>query len=562
MQKFVQMISKTSLFDNAPHGKIVNKLYPVLSNSNWLLVIIIFISIFFHFYRLDLLEFVGEDEALVMNKIVRLLHWRTDVRNLGSLLTAAHPPLRYLVSLPFVYFFGATEFWLRFPHALAGVLAVYWIYRISSLVFGHRSGLLAALVLSVSSISAAYRSANGIGVFTLFVLVALECLIRSEHSNTPGNITKWLSFTSLSLGLATITFLEGVVFVLPVVYFIYKRKLKWKIMVKPFVIYVFFAGGYLLIWNILPKILSILGFLPPVLGGNASHLIKRLSLLGDFNLIDTIGAIIVTNSLPMFLFFIGIGFIQKKYLWQKARIPILYFVPHVILWLFVFQNPCGHGAYVTPLLALLIGGGVSWLWTISNRQIGQLKLFTSVLFMGALILTGWQNYVLNLQSDIKPTLRSLIYFEESFMQEPCGAPRFTFVGKAAAGLFVRENGRPTEQVLTDIGGNMELFYAGLPHTSAKIQDLEQFLTDKDTMQTMGIHFLVVQNNKDYSFTQSRVPAAIVSVRGHRTLYIYDLWEDHTHPLVLEAEEMRNDFYEKFGFWTEIRPVVAVYKDRD
>ena len=556
------MISTISSVSHKVSGKVASKLSTVLSNKNWVLVIVAFIALFFHFFHLGLLEFVGEDEALVMNKIVRLLHWRTDIRNLGSLFTAAHPPLRYLVSLPFIFFLGATEFWLRFPHALAGILAVYWIYRIGCILFEHQSGLLAALVFSVSGISAAYRSANGIGVFTLFVLIALECLIRSEQSNSLKNITKWLNYTGLFLGLATITFLEGVTFALPVMYFAYQRKLKWKTLMKPAVIFAIFTGGYLFFWNLLPKMLSILGFLPPILASNASHLIERLSHIGAFNLTDALGAIIITNSLAMLLFFIGIVLLQKSYLWAQASTPILFFIPHTIVWLFVFRNPCGHGAYVTPLLALLIGGGVSWLWTGIKTRAVQKKLFISVLFIVSLILTGWQNYVLNLQSNIQPTLQNLVYFDEGFMQQPCGAPRFTFLGKAAAGLFIRENSHPTERVLTDVGGNMELYYAGLPHTPEKIEDLEQYLPDKASMQALGIHFLVVQNNETNSFTRSQIPVAIISVGDQETLYIYDLWENHTNSLILQAGQVRDDFYEKFGIWSNVRPVVAIYQNGD
>jgi hypothetical protein len=82
------------------------------------------------------------------------------------------------------------------------------------------------------------------------------------------------------------------------------------------------------------------------------------------------------------------------------------------------------------------------------------------------------------------------------------------------------------------------------------------------MQALGIHFLVVQNNETNPFTRSQIPVAIISVGNQRTLYIYDLWKNHTHSLILQAGQVRDDFYEKFGIWSNVRPVVAIYQNGD
>ncbi|MBI5376575.1 MAG: glycosyltransferase family 39 protein [Candidatus Schekmanbacteria bacterium] len=515
---------------------------------------ILAVSAFFSFYRLGLVEFVEGDEAVVMNKIVRFLNWGTDYRNLAAFLTAEHPPMRFLVSLPFVYLFGASEFWLRFPHALSGILSVYWVYRIGKIAFNTYSGLIAALVFAVSGMSAVYRSANGIGVFTLFLLIALECLFRFELAVTEETEKKWLNYTFLFLGLASITFLEGVLFAIPAVYYAYRKKIKVRGIIRASLPFIILSTGYLFLWVILPGIAGYFGLIPSYLAGNTTHVGGRLNNLFAFNLSEFAGAVIATNSLPVIILFLSVFIFQKNLICERLRLPVFYFLPHFIAWFFLFKKPCGHGAYIAPLFALVIGGGVVF-WNSDTASVMK-KTVLNLMLAIVVVLTGWHNYILNLQDEITPSIRNFVYYDESYMNYPAGAPNFNFEGKAAAGVYVREHVKPTDRVLTDFGYNMELYYAGLLHTSEELDEIAPHLADRDLMQSSGIHYLLLKYPSKYQYAGTHIPAAIVFVRSKATIYIYDLWKEPENTVRLQAEDERNKFYEKYAVWNKIRPVAA------
>jgi 4-amino-4-deoxy-L-arabinose transferase-like glycosyltransferase len=67
------------------------------------------------------------------------------------LLQDKHPPLYYLLVHLFL-FFGHSEFWIRFPAALAGTLTVPLTYMAGREMAGKKAGLLGALFLTGSSL--------------------------------------------------------------------------------------------------------------------------------------------------------------------------------------------------------------------------------------------------------------------------------------------------------------------------------------------------------------------------------------------------------------------------
>jgi Dolichyl-phosphate-mannose-protein mannosyltransferase len=74
---------------------------------------------------------------------------RTDLPSLAkSLLRDAHPPLYYVMMLPWVRVFGYTEFWIRLPSVLLGVGAVVLLYRIALREARPETALVAAAFLA------------------------------------------------------------------------------------------------------------------------------------------------------------------------------------------------------------------------------------------------------------------------------------------------------------------------------------------------------------------------------------------------------------------------------
>ena len=68
----------------------------------------------------------------------------------ASLLEAATNPPLYFFSLFCIIPWGQSEFWLRLPSVLWGLLAVPLIYQLGRTSFDRRTGLLAALLLAIS----------------------------------------------------------------------------------------------------------------------------------------------------------------------------------------------------------------------------------------------------------------------------------------------------------------------------------------------------------------------------------------------------------------------------
>jgi mannosyltransferase len=80
-------------------------------------------------------------------------------------------PTYYLFLHYWVVLFGDSEYSLRFPSALAGILAVLAIYKVGRRLFGYGTGLMAALVLAFSPFHIFYSQETR--VYALMALLGL-----------------------------------------------------------------------------------------------------------------------------------------------------------------------------------------------------------------------------------------------------------------------------------------------------------------------------------------------------------------------------------------------------
>ena len=82
--------------------------------------------------------------------------------------------LHYWVAL-----FGDSEFSLRFPSVLAGLLGVFMMYKVGSLLFGRGVGLMASLILAMSPFHIQYsQEARGYSLEALLALISFYCFIK------------------------------------------------------------------------------------------------------------------------------------------------------------------------------------------------------------------------------------------------------------------------------------------------------------------------------------------------------------------------------------------------
>lgn len=112
------------------------------------------------------------------------------------------PPVFMYLLVPSIWIFGLTEFAVRFPSAIAGILTVGIIYLLISDLFKNRTlGLLSALLMAISPWHVYYSRLgweSNIGL--MFFILGIWLFIKGVEK------AKYLSFSVLSFGLAALSY--------------------------------------------------------------------------------------------------------------------------------------------------------------------------------------------------------------------------------------------------------------------------------------------------------------------------------------------------------------------
>ena len=234
----------------------------------------------------------------------------------GTLLTAKQP-IDYLlnphINLPvstyhiilhyWMQIFGQSEFSIRFPALIFGVLSIFVIYKVGKEIFNQEVGFLSALMLAISPFHLHYsQEARPYSLLMLLSLVSIYYFIRFLKS---GNKKDGIVYTlSTLIGIYTHYFIFFLLIFQNIYFFIYN--IKNKKLVK--------------IWIISQGIVALifLGYNPHFLGqimwglnGGLAHLAPYFSL---FSIIKT-----------FYVFILGFSFINSDYC-----IPCFYVNPFII----------------------------------------------------------------------------------------------------------------------------------------------------------------------------------------------------------------------------------------
>jgi mannosyltransferase len=113
-----------------------------------------------------------------------------------------HPPLYYFVLHYWVNLFGTSEFGVRLLSSLFGVLAIPMIYVVGRQLLNKEAGLVAALILALSSFNIRYSQETRMySLIVLFALLSmyffLRCLQRNTLASSAGYVlsTTFLVYT-------------------------------------------------------------------------------------------------------------------------------------------------------------------------------------------------------------------------------------------------------------------------------------------------------------------------------------------------------------------------------
>jgi mannosyltransferase len=111
-----------------------------------------------------------------------------------------HPPLYYFLLHFWMKLFGDSETAVRMPSVLIGVLSVGMIYLVAKRLFDYQVGLLAALLLAISSFHVQYsQEARMYGLLTLLTLSSMYCLIELIENRSKISLISYVLFAALAL---------------------------------------------------------------------------------------------------------------------------------------------------------------------------------------------------------------------------------------------------------------------------------------------------------------------------------------------------------------------------
>jgi 4-amino-4-deoxy-L-arabinose transferase-like glycosyltransferase len=131
---------------------------------------------------------LGENTLL---KTDELLHaaMATDILKTGDWFTMHYngepswlkPPLYFWVEAIFFRIFGQSEFWARFPSALAGYATLFLIYSIGSRLYNRKTGFMSMVVLATSFFFLKYSRRAMLDVPVAFATtLGIYALVRGE----------------------------------------------------------------------------------------------------------------------------------------------------------------------------------------------------------------------------------------------------------------------------------------------------------------------------------------------------------------------------------------------
>jgi len=168
-------------------------------NSRFIVVVLTFLlAATARLYRLGH-ESIWLDESLSIAYVTR------EYTTLGLIfefpMQDPHPPLYYLLLDGWVFVFGTSEIAVRLPSALFGLATVILIYALGLKVFDYETGIVAALLLGLSSFHI-YHAQNArmytlLGMLTLASYYFLVDIVAPERDHDLQTVVGYVIVTTL-----------------------------------------------------------------------------------------------------------------------------------------------------------------------------------------------------------------------------------------------------------------------------------------------------------------------------------------------------------------------------
>jgi 4-amino-4-deoxy-L-arabinose transferase-like glycosyltransferase len=175
------------------------KLFPGVTISTLLIVIIVALSFTLYMYNIDS---IGDANAYYTAAVKSMLQsWSNFffvAAEPGGSVTVDKPPLGLWIEAVFAYFLGVSGFSVSLPNILAGVFSIPLLYTMVKKYAGELAGLVAAFVMAFTPVFVATNRNNTMdGLLVFFLLLAAWTFIKATDSGKLG----WLLLGAFIIGL-------------------------------------------------------------------------------------------------------------------------------------------------------------------------------------------------------------------------------------------------------------------------------------------------------------------------------------------------------------------------
>ncbi|MBI4732983.1 MAG: glycosyltransferase family 39 protein [Chloroflexi bacterium] len=192
-----------------------------------LFVLILALGAFLRFYQLGEAGVGNQYYAAAVKSMLQSWHNFFFVAfEPGGSVSVDKPPLGFWVQCLSAYFLGVNGFALALPNAVAGVLSIFFIYKLIRRPFGPWAGLAAALALALTPVAISAERNNTIdGLLVFVLLLAAWAFLQSVYTRKVG----WLFLGVFFVGLGFNIKMLQAILPLPGLYALYffAAKYKW-----------------------------------------------------------------------------------------------------------------------------------------------------------------------------------------------------------------------------------------------------------------------------------------------------------------------------------------------
>jgi len=301
----------------------------------------------------------------------------------------ARPPGTAIVIAAAFRLFGTSQIAARLGSILAGLLIIFFTYRLARDVFGEESALVAAFLVATDNlIVLTSRSARPEALTTMAILVSM--LAMKQYGRKDGIVWAFLSGLLIAMGTMFHVTLLGYIVSFGILALVLDHR-RGRFPLRGAIVYAIGYGLGLLpypLW-ILTAPLGRAGFQEEFLSKAESlplwskFLLEghRYSDLLGFNLLHGHGLEYIPVRLPIPLFFLAASYLLWKLRRRWFYLELLLFTPTVFWLIYTTNKSSRYLAILAPLFALTLGAAVAAAG--SNQKLHRIVLAFSCLVVAA-----------------------------------------------------------------------------------------------------------------------------------------------------------------------------------